>query len=766
MSCRTEDVESDLLGMIKEYLKFKGYEKTILSLTEDHKGKTSTKMKTRVHDVRTSLLGYFHDGDQDSFFRLWTEHIPADLVERDVNALSLELYLHIHFTVFPLRMPAKRSQAEYEERISKLKEYFKTQGAALSQTAEFLPYYALPYVSDPTVHPLFKALFEESWMPQLKKQLEEFLMLTVKPSYVPRLLALCQKEGGRSSREDIQQLQLKLTEADKRAVCYAGKFRKIQADYYKLIGITAELVKALEATVAGEMISPDYLQSLCVGLRNSQIKQNMEYDSRTPHHDSYRSSILQALMKPQLSVEVPMLPSLNYVKLKADIVDGDQRRASLLLQALCWRLTHSLPGDQREIVLQAYICNDLLEGYSEKQKTVIGLLASPSEVILEYMVRLINAFASFADGRGYLSNIPSLLKLLTDVLKKEKTPSIKEKALMAIQKLSLRRSQQTAMIEDDLISWLVDELQDSDCLSDNTLEYSAALLLNLCLRTKGRRKCADDAKHVLKVLTDLLGHENHQIRSFVNGTLYSIFCVPSVREEAKEMSFEAILQCYTKEGNPNFSSQIGFIIKLLNSAKEEDPESDEEEGDDNNEDLLERDLDNDEILQPQPGELSGESLLTTEYLGIMTNMTQVRRKSPILHQQSLDEPLQRPVTPNCNARPAQKSKERSPSPSQNHSIASPGSRPGTSDSFRPSIDSECGRLSQESELDRSYEDGATKAHSKEASGKQFMSSEYFSGFTSRPRIPRTPDDAMSPPPKVSWKDPKQRSRADSARNKT
>lgn len=44
------------------------------------------------------------------------------------------------------------------------------------------------------------------------------------------------------------------------------------------------------------------------------------------------------------------------------------------------------------------------------------------------------------------------------------------------------------MIEDDLIGWLVDELHNSDCLSDYTLEYSAALLMNLCLRTKGIRK--------------------------------------------------------------------------------------------------------------------------------------------------------------------------------------------------------------------------------------------------------------------------------------
>lgn len=31
-----------------------------------------------------------------------------------------------------------------------------------------------------------------------------------------------------------------------------------------------------------------------------------------------------------------------------------------------------------------------------------------------------------------------------------------------------------------------------------------------CLCT-GKRKCAENAKHVLKVLTDLLGHENHEV---------------------------------------------------------------------------------------------------------------------------------------------------------------------------------------------------------------------------------------------------------------
>lgn len=60
---------------------------------------------------------------------------------------------------------------------------------------------------------------------------------------------------------------------------------------------------------------------------------------------------------------------------------------------------------------------------------------------------------------------------------------------------------------------------------------------------------------------------------------------------------------------------------------------------------MEADLDKDELIQPQLGELSGEKLLTTEYLGIMTNTGKARRRGLAGVQWSGDEPLRRPVTP-------------------------------------------------------------------------------------------------------------------------
>jgi hypothetical protein len=67
------------------------------------------------------------------------------------------------------------------------------------------------------------------------------------------------------------------------------------------------------------------------------------------------------------------------------------------------------------------------------------------------------------------------------------------------------------MINDDIISWLFDLLKDTETLSDYTLEYAIALLMNLCLRSTGKLKCTQDAKQTINVLSDLLGNSNHEV---------------------------------------------------------------------------------------------------------------------------------------------------------------------------------------------------------------------------------------------------------------
>ena len=52
----------------------------------------------------------------------------------------------------------------------------------------------------------------------------------------------------------------------------------------------------------------------------------------------------------------------------------------------------------------------------------------------------------------------------------------------------------------DLIKWLVSTLSDFETVSDYMLEYAVALLMNLCLRFAGKKKCGEISDDVIKVL--------------------------------------------------------------------------------------------------------------------------------------------------------------------------------------------------------------------------------------------------------------------------
>ncbi|XP_053162937.1 lisH domain-containing protein ARMC9 isoform X1 [Hemicordylus capensis] len=809
--------EAELLGMVKEYLDFAEFEDTVKTFSKECKIKGKPLPKTGGSSVKDSkaliiqdLLMAFTDGDQDVFFELWEEHVPPSIRDNEAVAQKLEFYLHIHFAIFLLKHTVgKPNKAALDERISCFKTYLETKGAALSQTTEFLPFYALPFVPNPMIHPSFKELFQDSWESDLKTRLEELLTATLKASNTPRLLTLY-KENAQCSQEMLQHLQQQLVESERKTMTYLKRFNKIQADYHNLIGVTAELVDSLEATVNGKMITPEDLQSVCVRLFSNQMRQSVAhsidftrpgtgYCCMSPCDEGYASTMLRASLAPVKVQEVPLLPSLDYEKLKKDLVDGNDRLKTFLLQALRWRLTTSHPGEQRDTVLQAYINNDLLDCYSSVQRSVLMLIQSKSEVVRQYTARLINAFASLAEGRLYLSQNPRLLRMLEERLKAEDKYSLtQENVLGALQKLSLRRTLQSAMIKDGLILWLVDTLKDTECMSDYTLAYSVALLMNLCLRSSGKKMCVKIANEVLKVLSDLLGHENHEIHPYVNGALYSILAIPSIREEARAMEMEDILRCYIEEGNADMIQQIEFIIKQLKSDDlvDDSAESDDEEKEDNDEEdhnSMEADLDKDEVLQPQPGELSGEKLLTTEYLGIMTNTPKVKKKPyPGIHQ-SIDEPLQRPVTPGYHraAYPTPENDAISSCSRDMHAQHDQHSRPPTRSGKRPSRSELCLSLTSiETEAsavspvpfgtERCIPPAADiltiqSSDIAQDSGNELSNSDFLSGFTSSPKLPSSPDIQSIRPgrgkipniaPQFSQSGPQQTSRPSSSGSST
>lgn len=149
------------------------------------------------------------------------------------------------------------------------------------------------------------------------------------------------------------------------------------------------------------------------------------------------------------------------------------------------------------------------------------------------------------------------------------------------------------MIEMDLIKFIVFILQNEyEYLSEYTLEYSTALLMNLSLRSSGKDKCENPELDLLKVLNDLLENENLQVWTYVNGTLYSIFKWKSLWEQAKEYGYQEVLQYLQEQSDEQLAKQISYILQQLNSEDDVDDEQsseDEEQDEEEDEDFDEED---------------------------------------------------------------------------------------------------------------------------------------------------------------------------------
>jgi len=108
-----------------------------------------------------------------------------------------------------------------------------------------------------------------------------------------------------------------------------------------------------------------------------------------------------------------------------------------------------------------------------------------------------------------------------------------QNALGAIQKLSIRKKASSIMIKQSLIEWTLKILENYKELKEYTLEYVAAVLINLTLRTEGRKKCENLKLRVLNILKPLIEHPSSYISSQINGTIYSILDSQILKEEAK-----------------------------------------------------------------------------------------------------------------------------------------------------------------------------------------------------------------------------------------
>lgn len=103
--------------------------------------------------------------------------MPLGHRANDLKCQKLEFYVHIYFAIYPALPENERNVADGDlaRELSAFKVFLDTKGSELSQTSEFLPYYALPYVQNPLEHPHFGSLCSKRWANGLKNELGDWL---------------------------------------------------------------------------------------------------------------------------------------------------------------------------------------------------------------------------------------------------------------------------------------------------------------------------------------------------------------------------------------------------------------------------------------------------------------------------------------------------------------------------------------------------------------------------------------------------------------
>lgn len=668
---------------VLEYMLMHGCEKAADTFTAEFEKAKKQKPKKNYDQasVKTAMMTAFTAGKYEDFFQMWNRFIPYHLRENDTNAVKLEFYIHIYFTIFTLHPLTKKSSVGMQKEFKKRKDWFKafldSKGKDMSETSEFLAYYALPYITNPIDHPSFKNMFTSKWLNQITASTEKFItdnVMREEKSKLQTMFAVykkCLKEEGKENVDHAVEIEhlsdqlvnerQKLIETKKhlekvRNILIQGQTKwsgfsqsilKIAEDFYYVMEKTDVLDKVdqkwLMEVVAKLSKYKQFLLDFqkgkdAIGVMNQSRGNSAVYqerpdgafpeasmdqahgmgdgsfsDSRSAsyvtyyknQHDLYQIQYDTAQEEHMRQYDFEnqqmedmdgdrqlTLAPLDYNKIKLFIFHSqEEAKVCITLQALRWRIYKSRPGNQRKHVLFAFSEYDLLGCKNQdNEQNLLSLLSSSPNIVL-YTISLIDILVNESIGKKYVCQQKGLIECLFNLMKNEEGESqLRRSALVVFQKLSLGREAQSQMIKLDVIKWTVNMLKiEGGTLPDYTLEYSTALLMNLSLRSQGKRKCEELDADILKVLNELLEHDNLQVRTYVNGTLYCILERKKLREEARALNMDQVLRYLSNKSEPRFQRQIKYILTHLeedNDQEEETEGPEDEKSSDNSEDEM------------------------------------------------------------------------------------------------------------------------------------------------------------------------------------
>lgn len=326
----------------------------------------------------------------------------------------------------------------------------------------------------------------------------------------------------------------------------------------------------------------------------------------------------------------------------------------------------------KQLTLYSIFYYDLFGTYSKSSNMIHYLLSN--EILNLEVMKLLNSIASLSKGRNYLLAKDTLIDDIVQCMIREKGDTdLRQNCLGTIQKFTLRTTPQNRLIELNVIHYIVDVFTyESNSLSEYSMEYGLALIMNLSLRKEGREKFEAVSERIMQILLNFMKKDNLQILTCINGTLYSLLKRKKFKIEAQKYNLVNVLTNFNTT-NPQLKKQISYILEELSNPPEEEEYIENFDEDINAKDDDElaydeySDVDSiDETLLEEHYKVLGEYIIRNEeinkneeqilrkFMNNNPNMSANVNKSTInsisasLRPQDVDRPLRRPTTPLTN----------------------------------------------------------------------------------------------------------------------
>ena len=291
------------------------------------------------------------------------------------------------------------------------------------------------------------------------------------------------------------------------------------------------------------------------GINNSMLGNNSLGINRSFHLD-YDVNHLLDINSFQLSLRDEFIKKID----EDQVISDNDLKHAFVIREIRLRAFRRNDIQMRQLTLYSIFFYDLFFKFN-LLKEVLNRKNNYPNISLEIM-KLMNKLSCLKKGRNYLlmkTNSLSMIEDLFNNLKSEKQDTeLRQNILVTLQKFSPRLAPINKLIELGIVKWLIDAFTyEMNTLSEITIEYGLALLLNLSLNKNGRNKFEEDSERTIQILIHYLNKDNNvNVQTSINGALYSLLRKKGLKEEAKKFEIENIRQ------NSNI---ISYILKELES---------------------------------------------------------------------------------------------------------------------------------------------------------------------------------------------------------